>query len=223
MAEVTYYLRPTGDVSVMHYIDDDIEAMNMGAFPALNEEVKDTASIWGSQSKDNREYYSTFIMTGGSITIPTNKVYSKMTLYVYTSDGLNDKFVELGDEAFSVSVNGVSEYVGGSKDKAGLMSFDLPNSLNTFNNYISTNKTIPEVRFTIYTYWTGYGDNKTVGNQRHYYQAYLELTIGDGVYYKMGDNWVKSIGAYRHIDGSWQQISNDELKTLISTNKIKAG
>ena len=222
MAAIRFYLRPVADVRVDHSLDTTTAESGVGGFAALNEEVKDSGYISATRAKEDKEWYSIFRL-GGSV--PTDEEFTSMKFCVHFGDVgsmLTATIGSIGDESFGITVNGQTEYVGGSKDKMGLVTFELSSSLTAVKNYLAANGTFPPIEIIIYTWMSGYGDDKSFA-YRYYYQAYIELSTEMGIHHKVSGDWATSGKAYERINGSWKKISKDATKSILTSRLLKSG
>lgn len=98
--------------------------------------------------------------------------------------------------------------------------------IKVINTYIKNHKSFPPLDFYIHLYAGTAGEYK---NPAIIYltQTFLEITYNDvvniGIYEKAGGKQIPSTAAYKKVDGTWSEISEDECKEMLKNNNIRRG
>lgn len=235
MAQNTLILRPVSDIfriqdQGQHYPDND----DIPAYLLVNEVAADgdaTAICCQGENGVNGSYTDAEYAFGLDLSaLPTKIKITDINIYIvwnrdtsaYESAEIGAKIFIDGDEGVTCgtfsSQNEVTNY------ESAIISGALVKE--TINSYISKNKAIPPLYYSIFIgLSTGHEYKDSV--RANVTQTYIELTYEDitdiGVRKKVNGNYTAATAAYQKIGGSWSEITEEDCKNILRNNTIRSG
>lgn len=235
MAEGTFYIRPSADISLGHPVYP--ETLGAG-YLAINEEIADGKAtyIGVTTAPDGDVLCSSIFRMALDEEAKITKVLTATLRYSGDVQGN----VSSGGESYCTcdfSVSGGSVFSGkhyeetlsDDSEKRGdsLSDADMPNMAAAINSYISSNGagSFPEITVAIANF-AGHNNGTKSINVSYVSQVYVELVCeysqNFGVHRKVNGSWVAATAAYQKQSGSWVEITADECRAILSGNALKS-
>lgn len=210
MAENKIYLRPSADISVEHG-RNPTDTPDGQAYTLINEEVADGGSTYISAIADTSTPVTTtssFALSGTILNVD-NIVITKANI-CYNSENTPSLLADGDTRTIQFIVDiGTSSFTSSTYDFKGYSSVVIPIDSSSFidnlNNYINTNKKLPNISLTIISYIVS--TSKIIASEG-ITQIYIELEYNIGVYRKVLGQYTGAFSAYKKIDNVWTKINN---------------
>lgn len=219
MAESSFYLRPSADISLNHTV---VPADLSAGYLAISEEISDNSSTYISGRNGEGSIFELSgnipseckAIKGGIIYLDFTKVYiagnqafSEATIKLY----VNEK--ELGSY-YSDSVDNYVSFVLTQED------------IISINQNISSAGVFPKiwvyVKFDIFYETTSDGKGGGEGNLTQLYIEF-EYTENKGFFKRINGKYLPARVLYQKNNGTWAEITEDETKTILKNNTIRPG
>ena len=233
MAEGTFYIRPSADISLGHPVYP--ETLGAG-YLAISEQVSDGTStyIGVTSAPDADVSYSSSFTMNLEDEAKITKVLSA-TLKVGFSLNAPSSTDRRSRCNCSVAVSGETvfdEYLedqylmDGTKRTIGDLingDNDISSLVSKLNSHIETNGagSLPEIRLNL-TNSAGMNNGTKSLGKSYVTWACIELSCeyssDIGVHRKINDSWVAATAAYQKQNGSWVEITEDECKTILQSS-----
>lgn len=236
MANGKLYLRPNRDVLLEHTISPYTLAKGCDA---INEVVCDAASTYISYSDKDGSCTSRFAIAmeksykilkifSGAIVICPNYHQTSNTGYSYYGKDIikvfinNSSYNEHEDDCNYPEGEEIADY---TEQRLNLSSDEI----TALEAFVIANGFLPTLELEINTH-VEFGNNSDKGGQsgqttHKISQVFVELDCeyqsNNGIYKKNNSIYKSAITAYKKADGTWSAISEDEAKTIISSNTIQ--
>ena len=237
MAGGVTYLRPSADVSIQHTLYPTDSA---AAYILINEAEPDEAStllehIFVAGDTSTYAKSSSFKFSCTDALHPNSKIISAKLYIRHGNDSVSSTDATLTNYRVGATVN-IDSDVSKTYALEDSLMFD---SLNYTTNYtditdIAKNKPV-SANFTITltqlcdncevytTTGANYSEKEYTEAGRAITTAWVEVeyTTDIGVHRKINGEWKAATAAYRKVNGAWSEISEEECKTVLSSNLIK--